>query len=243
MNFGYSTNLKVLSMVRCGSTSLEQDCLAVVTQTSFGCSYTLNLSILRGSFPFEPGVGSFQRNGHLRDLAIVDQHLQQAKSANFKCLNLGVPRDFIEITRDFFAQTSLKGLVNVMSVAEVDDLPYVGSEMRTIPMWRVSWRWIDDVAARQYTYARCMISSGRLYDHPALMIKCNSEEWDRRLPCRYWTGLRCLHYSFLILLSVLHTALILFLTPRTIHFGTIYLSSSQLYCTAACPSFTSPLKI
>lgn len=120
----------MLSIIQCKPTAINRDCFDIVTQVS-----SARLQILNLSFMDEEGEDLDATMAERRqDLTAIDRHLQQGKFVNFKCLNLGVPGRFIKASQDYFTQTSLKGMVHVMTVEEVNNLPCITSEMHSIPM-------------------------------------------------------------------------------------------------------------
>lgn len=80
----------------------------------------LNISFVDKKGDLEDMLASYRAQ-----FTAIDNHLQQTNFVNFECLTLGVSNNSINTIQDYFPRTAVRGLVRVMSVEEMDNLPTV----------------------------------------------------------------------------------------------------------------------
>lgn len=114
-----STHLEVLSLSRCTKSILQSsDCLAMINQISSDRFRLLNISFMGEAKILNDVLVSYRTH-----FAAIDKHLQLANFVNLEYLTLGVSNDSINSIEDYFPLTAMRGLVRVVTVEEMEDLP------------------------------------------------------------------------------------------------------------------------
>lgn len=120
-NLKYSTHLEVLSFSRCDKETLQfTNGLAMINKVASDHFRFLNISFVDKKGDLEDMLASYRAQ-----FTAIDNHLQQTNFVNFECLTLGVSNNSINTIQDYFPRTAVRGLVRVMSVEEMDNLPTV----------------------------------------------------------------------------------------------------------------------
>lgn len=126
IDLSYNTRLEVLSFSRCTTSVIRRDCLSLMNQVSSDCLQMLNISFVDPRRDL-----ALELDARRTQLTAIDEYSQHSNLVNYRCLTLGVPAAFANTIKAYFPLSAARGILRVMSVRQMDNLPAIAHTARS----------------------------------------------------------------------------------------------------------------